>query len=131
MKKQYRVWDKVAEKMYYVGDCKFSIDLSGSLYDDSQTPPLNIDYRCVLMEDTGLTDKNGKRIFKGDVVKGTKYGKPIQLVVKWAHGFEGDSWPIAGYYFEIDEDDDFDNIPELTWSEVIGNIYQHPELLQE
>lgn len=32
---------------------------------------------------TGLTDKNGKKIFEGDLVK-TKYGR--ECIVSWLHG---------------------------------------------
>ena len=137
MTKQYRVWDKVAEKMYYAGDCKFSIDLSGSLYDDSQTPPLNIDYRCVLMEDTGLIDKTGKRIFKGDILKFTEidefsaFGAEETYVteVKWIPDLS--QWRVVFPSGRRTELHCVLQVPYFYDQEVIGNIYQHPELLQE
>jgi uncharacterized phage protein (TIGR01671 family) len=66
---------------------------------------------------TGLTDKNGNKIFEGDVVRNDFYG--IKKTVEWCNGF---------YY-------PFVASPEFTaWDndecEVIGNIYDNPELLE-
>ena len=65
---------------------------------------------------TGLKDKNGKKIFEGDIVKGTFYGYPI---------------PFKNYVFEIGWQEDvagykanyFENV------EVIGNIHDNSELI--
>ena len=80
----------------------------------------------VLMQSTGLKDKNGKEIFEGDVVdyKGRK------AVIKW-HG----SYASFIYRF-VDEL----NKRSAEWyqlylaylkCEVIGNIYENPELLED
>lgn len=75
---------------------------------------------------TGLTDKNGKRIFEGDII-GTRYDSldidyVVVEVVKWfRNGWaiqEGDCMP--------------DSLTEdgiLPYSEIIGNIHDNPELL--
>ena len=78
-----------------------------------------------LMQSTGLKDKNGKEIFEGDVVdyKGRK------AIIKW-HG----SYASFIYRF-VDEL----NKRSAEWyplylaylkCEVIGNIYENPELLE-
>lgn len=64
---------------------------------------------------TNLTDKNGKKIFEGDIVKGTFLGfpPPLQdyvLTIGWQED-------VAGYGANY-----FENI------EVIGNIHDNPEL---
>lgn len=64
---------------------------------------------------TNLTDKNGKKIFEWDIVKGTFLGfpSPLQdyvLTIGWQED-------VAGYGANY-----FENI------EVIGNIHDNPEL---
>ena len=67
---------------------------------------------------TGLHDKNGKEIYEGDVLKGTFYGFPM---------------PEYDYVFQIYWDEKekgfMANYFEPSECEVIGNIYDNPELL--
>ena len=75
---------------------------------------------------TGLTSKNGKRIFEGDIVEGNSeyftYTHPYGKVV-----YDG------GQYL-ISFDDVLEDIECLgAWAndvEIIGNIYDNPELLE-
>ena len=78
-----------------------------------------------VMQFTGLKDKNGKKIFEGDILdisNGIWVDKPVQVTFEQgAFGINGDSF---NYGFE-----------ELNWEikniEVIGNIYENPELLED
>ena len=76
---------------------------------------------------TGLKDKNGKRIYEGDICRNTKTGEIAS--VKW-HG------TMAGYVWSNRRRDNkslFD-FGELFRAydkyEIIGNIYDNPELLK-
>lgn len=83
----------------------------------------------ILMQFTGLHDKNGKNgkeIYEGDVIRGKEttdaYGNGFmyQAVVIWDD--EQGRW-IAK------EEDDVWSLYDFDFEEVIGNIYENPELI--
>jgi uncharacterized phage protein (TIGR01671 family) len=78
------------------------------------------DDHIVLMQFTGLLDKNGKEIYEGDVVKLDSWNPSVCEVV----------FNRGGFCFRFTKDDGY--YPDgkyLEEGEVIGNIYQNPELL--
>ena len=76
---------------------------------------------------TGLTDKNGKEIFKGDILCciHRKFNREVEMV-----------WDEEKYSFAIKEPNNpryTTTIPEFkkyNEFEIIGNIYENPELLE-
>ncbi|MTV91098.1 hypothetical protein GM544_11725 [Streptococcus pneumoniae] len=78
-----------------------------------------------LMQSTGLKDKNGKEVFIGDIVKCTR-GCPHEVYLEKEYGgtYIGGMPAIylkgllSGYAWTEDE-------------EIIGNIYENPELLED
>lgn len=106
-------------------DYMFGIDEKGCLYLIRDGNPMK-DEDYELIRFTGLLDKNGKEIYEGDIVC---YGP-------WSDG-EGFcrhivEWNIKdaafGTYEPRREKEHFPNIDERV-CEVIGNIYENPELL--
>lgn len=83
---------------------------------------------CVIMQSTGLKDKNSKEIFEGDVVKYKGGWKTFTEEVAYNENFGG--------FGVVDADADiifafgelFEHI-NLNSLEVIGNVYENPELL--
>ncbi|WP_270216309.1 YopX family protein [Enterococcus lactis] len=87
--------------------------------------------KYVLMQSTGLKDKNGVEIFEGDVVAVENH--PFQRKEDSGVGMEIEGNYVVGW-----------NQHDLTWCagdlllarlkpyvKVIGNIYENPELLEE
>lgn len=128
---RFRAWSKSYKKMVYF-DLRGRNIVCGDIYDglalcdesfDRGFEYLNSDDEFVVMQYTGLQDKNGKKIFEGDILLGKySYGLKQREIVEWLKSFTGFS-PFNRY------DSDFGDYYEIGRCEVIGNIYENPELL--
>ena len=87
---------------------------------------------------TGLTDKNGKKIFEGDIVHLTdvRYNNEWKAVVVFGNPYAQYSW---GWNFQYIGKKPQINTDILLWvemedvqvyCEIIGNIHDNPELLE-
>ena len=119
---KFRAWDKKLKKMFEVS----FIDL------DTKLIGLNIDLEIIifdfediiLMQSTGLVDKNDKEVFVGDIIKCTR-GCPHEVYLEKEYGGTYIGGMPAIYLKGIREG--------YAWTgaeEIQGNIYENPELLE-
>ena len=123
MKPRYRAWDSWRKRMSVVD--RIYIDTEGiRLYDDFGE--YWRDFRDVkLMQSTGLKDKNGKEVFVGDIIKCTR-GCLHEVYIEKEYGGTYIGGMPAVYLKGLREG--------YAWTEheeIIGNIYENPELLEE
>ena len=76
---------------------------------------------------TGLTDKNGKKIFEGDVVAGALHW--LEQNKNGVVTFRDGSFGLLWYRGEAEQFNPFTSMCNITY-EVIGNIHDNPELLK-
>ncbi|HGP9035228.1 TPA: YopX family protein [Streptococcus pneumoniae] len=134
MTPRYRVWIKTEKRMFFSDDI-LAIDyeneeiVTQQIYFENGLPD-DRDIYCYdfdeidLMQSTGLKDKNGKEVFVGDIIKCTR-GCLHEVYIEKEYGgtFIGGMPSIylkgllSGYAWTEHE-------------EIIGNIYENPELLE-
>ena len=78
---------------------------------------------------TGLTDKNGKKIFEGDIVELTYYTLPEERKVMAEVAYEEESAAFVLYSFGTENKGICGEI--CNTNKVIGNIYDNPEMLED
>lgn len=122
---RYRAWNKATKEMYEVDDI-MSIDFGKSeigvktLFFD-QTNRYNFD-DIVLMQSTGMRDKNDREIFEGDIIDSTDgfLAGVIEFRVS-----------LGMFVSDLVEYNNFERLCNVASSrKIIGNIWEHPELLE-
>ena len=76
---------------------------------------------------TGLTDNNGKEIYEGDILL---FCDSIKSEVKFHHGGFGYTTPSGNFLLGGNPNFDFNPDDKDERFEIIGNIYDNPELLE-
>lgn len=121
---RFRLWDK--KHASFVNEPYHAISLLGTIQiEGHSTVEPN---RYVIQQFTGLTDKNGKDIYEGDICfLESSYHKVYEVYWnddRWGlrHG-ELNDYDNGDYY----RGDDINNWHE--W-EVVGTVYEHPDLLK-
>lgn len=112
------------DKPHIVSKDYFCEDGHHLQYYDDTDKPVFID-PVTVGQYTGLTDKNGTKIFEGDIIKRLFYlERPVLSVVTFKNGAFGLEWNRG----KVKEFSAFTSICNCTY-EVIGNFYDDAELL--
>jgi len=130
---KFRAWDKIDKELYLVDEIHWDEDQLDFIGDGITF--MRIAEKIVLMQSTGLFDKNGQEIFEGDIIDTTDYegglssvGNPLVKVESDKYGFivTGD-FPCSPITLKKFEDGrKFAGVKV----KIIGNVYQNPELLE-
>jgi len=138
---KFRAWDKANKEMVNVLEMKFLFESEEGIwikgYSNNRIDHEIFPENLILMQFTGLLDKNGKEIFGRDICKVYDSGiidysdpNPYRRVIKWDENIGGFSC------FRLDGE-----VGGSGWTfcrsnlekhyEVIGNELENPELLEE
>ena len=85
--------------------------------------------KFILMQFTGLKDKNGKEIYEGDVIKFSRYWSDhFEVTTGSVFFFEDEAVYLYTHGPKVIE---FPTLGEISKEvEIIGNIYENPELVK-
>ena len=117
---KFRAWDLDRKQMMRVLSIEWLDAVYVSYWNEQGVARAN----NILMQYTWLKDKNGKEIYEGDIITCSAYQREqeeiaegTKVVVTYSSGYFYPFWYNAGRRSEVYD------------SEVIGNIYENPELI--
>ena len=116
---KFRAWDKKNKEMI-LHDSFFELQKWNRTQNELKD--------FILVQFTGLKDKNGKEIYEGDIIINRFVGQSKICLVKYKDAsfqieYQGDIDPILDWVgVAVDTTEDL---------EVIGNIYENKELLKD
>lgn len=122
---RYRAWDKIHKTMYEVDDI-MSVDFGKSeisvktLFFE-RTSRYDFD-DIVLMQSTGMTDKNGREIFEGDILDSED--SFLAGVVELRQN-------LGMFVSKLIKYNNFERLCNvLDSTQIIGNVWKNPKLLE-
>lgn len=125
---KFRAWDKDSKVMRSWKDLILEKDSGDDFWligYKENACITSFDHEQILMQSTGLKDKNGVEVFQGDIVKCTS-GCPHEVV--WLKEYAGmyvggmPAWYLSGLN---------EGYAWIGKEEVMGNIFENPELLEQ
>ena len=126
---KFRAWDKVFKEMVQVNALVLDEQVVKVTYKNGNVAKEDMkEYE--LMQSTGLFDRNNKEIFEGDIITN---GKDVMCMKRHnTLGFyieqKGEVEFIADCAVLEEFEEDAKEIADIL--EIIGNVYENPELLE-
>lgn len=120
---KFRAWDELSKKMFQVNFIDFIKKYVFLTVDENWITKKGIN-KVVLMQSTGLFDKNGVEIYEGDIVE---VQKGFLIIIDYR--INDGCWRLKplnnqrGCSY-------FSNYYDKSSWEITGNIYENPELLE-
>jgi len=129
MELKFRAWDKIDGIMWTCGIAPDGVPLANGLLGGYTA--MDGELLDPIMQFTGLTDKNGKDIYEGDILGYKRLNFNIGTPLEIRFCVDG-LISVMGFHAYIDGClfDSYGGIPETNlYYEIIGNIHQRPELM--
>ncbi len=129
---KFRIWDKDKKKMFDCIQINFAENAYGSnkIKDNECSIHLMYQPHLELMQCTGLKDKHGKLIYEGDIVK-TITHNPYEEhigVIRYHTCYFSLDYKEVGKFGECGISL-IKNTSDFVTLEMLGNIYENPELI--
>ncbi len=125
---KFRAWNKNKNKMYQVRGINFDNEDLWLKINETQIMGANL-FEVELMQYTGLKDKNGKEIYKGDILQ---FYNDVDYIIKPGYAkvvFKDGAFCCKHFKYGTEYLANMDmSDMDIT---VVGNIYENPELLKE
>ena len=125
---KFRAWDKTTSKLHVVNGI-YCDNKKIHYIDDNRVRFVGFD-NVIIMQSTGLFDKNNKEIFEGDIIA----NGPDVMCMKRHNtlGFYVEKKGRVEFIADGAVLDEFEeDAKEIADSlEIIGNVYENPELLE-
>lgn len=124
---KFRAWDSVEKKFvehFFITGTGLICNMEKPIWGYRLPIPFE-QSELILMQSTGLKDKEGKEVFVGDIIKCTR-GCLHEVYIEKEYGGTYIGGMPAVYLKDLGEG--------YAWTEheeIIGNIYENPELLEE
>ena len=127
---KFRAWDTKNKEMGVVHILNLDSCFADASFHNGRTLKGHIGTDLILLEFTGLKDKNGKEIFEGDIVE----CDDIIYIIEWRNNYSKYVMnPIKKEIGKPREIDAFNWVTGVGYDNtlIIGNIYEKPKLLNK
>lgn len=123
---KFRAWALKGKKMFNISTLHFFPNNYTIEISDRARLHILQPNEIELMQFTGLKDKNGKEIYEGDILE-SRPKKDVRFEVCFGWNTDGNTW---GWCLKS-KDHTYSMDDVVNKMEVIGNIYENPELINK